>query len=144
MNNVQMAAIESDSAVVGDALVPLEVEPISRLDLALYCGASGDHNPIHVDLDYARASGRPDVFVHGMLVMAHVGRALTTWAPQRALRDFKIRFVQVTQVGDRLQCFGTVAAKFEADGERRMRVELNVRNQEGLVRATGSAVIARP
>lgn len=137
-----MAALQFDSAVVGDQLTGLEVEPISRLDLALYCGASGDHNPIHVDIDYARASGRPDVFVHGMLVMAHVGRTLTMWAPQRALRDFKIRFVQVTQVGDRLQCSGTVAAKFEANGERRIRVQFTVLNQEGCVKATGSAVVA--
>lgn len=128
--------------MVGHKLPTLEVAPISRLDLALYCGASGDHNPIHVDSDFARASGRPDVFVHGMLVMAYAGRMLTQWAPQRALRDFKVRFVQVTQVGDRLQCIGMVVAKFVVNGEQRMRVEFTVRNQEGHVRVKGDATLA--
>jgi acyl dehydratase len=58
--------------------------PVSRLGLALYCGASGDHNPIHVDIDFAKAAGMPDVFAHGMLSMAWLGRLLTNWVPQTA------------------------------------------------------------
>ena len=57
--------------------IPFETEPISRLTLALFAGASGDHNPIHVDLDFARAAGMDDVFAHGMLSMAYLGRMLT-------------------------------------------------------------------
>ena len=58
-----MAALRFDTVEVGEELAGIEVGPISRLDLALYCGASGDHNPIHVDIDFARSAGRPDVFV---------------------------------------------------------------------------------
>ena len=137
-----MAGLVFDDVTVGDALAGIEVEPISRLDLALYCGASGDHNPIHVDIDYARAAGKPDVFAHGMLVMAHLGRAVTAWAPRSALRQFDVRFVRVTEVGDRLRCAGTVAAKLEVDGERRIRVDLTVRDQEDRIKATGVAVLA--
>ena len=138
-----MGALEFDSVTVGDNLTGLEIEPVSRLDLALYCGASGDHNPVHVDSDFARASGRPDVFVHGMLIMTHVGRMLTLWAPQRALRDFKVRFVAVTQVGERLQCVGTVAAKFQANGEQCLRIKFTVCNQEGFIKIAGDATLAR-
>ena len=49
-----------DSLQVGDTLPTLQLEPVSRLMLALYCGASGDHNPIHVDLDFARSAGQAD------------------------------------------------------------------------------------
>ena len=55
---------------VGERLVHKTFPAISRHTLALYCGASGDHNPIHVDIDFARKAGFPDVFSHGMLVMA--------------------------------------------------------------------------
>lgn len=137
-----MAALRFDTVEVGEELAGIEVEPISRLDLALYCGASGDHNPIHVDIDFARAAGRPDVFVHGMLVMAHLGRAVTRWASQSAVREFSVRFVQVTEVGDRLLCMGMVATKFEVNGERRIRIELTVRNQEHRLKARGTAVLA--
>lgn len=53
---------ESKDLKVGDRLVHKSFPPISRHTLALYCGASGDHNPIHVDIDFARAAGFPDVF----------------------------------------------------------------------------------
>ena len=46
-------------------------------ELALFAGASGDHNPIHIDIDFARKAGMPDVFAHGMLSMAWLGRLLT-------------------------------------------------------------------
>ncbi|MCH2292471.1 MAG: dehydratase, partial [SAR324 cluster bacterium] len=42
---------------VGDEIPLLSNPPITRHTLALYCGASGDHNPIHVDIDYAKESG---------------------------------------------------------------------------------------
>src|SRR6478672_1544743 len=80
----------------------LETEPVSRLTLALFAGASGDHNPIHVDLDFARAAGFDDVFAHGMLSMAYLGRMLTDWIPQEALRGFRVRFTAITHVHDRV------------------------------------------
>ena len=48
---------------------------------ALFAGASWDHNPIHIDTDFARASGHPDVFAHGMLVMGYLGQALSDVVP---------------------------------------------------------------
>ena len=62
---------------VGDRIVHKTFPPITRHMLALYCGASGDHNPIHVDIDFAKAAGFPDVFSHGMLVMAYLGPRLS-------------------------------------------------------------------
>ncbi|MDP7614430.1 MAG: MaoC/PaaZ C-terminal domain-containing protein, partial [SAR324 cluster bacterium] len=56
-----------DSLNVGDEIPALTTPLISRHILALYCGASGDHNPIHVDLDFAKSSGLDDVIAHGML-----------------------------------------------------------------------------
>jgi acyl dehydratase len=70
--------------LVGAELPPLTLPPLTRHTLALYCGASGDHNPIHVDIDFAKAAGLPDVFAHGMLSMAWLGRLLTNWVPQTA------------------------------------------------------------
>ena len=57
-----MTDITFDSINVGDEIPVLTKDPISRYTLALYCGASGDHNPIHVDSDFAKGAGMPDVF----------------------------------------------------------------------------------
>jgi len=129
---------------VGDSLPGFTTEPISRLALALYCGASGDHNPIHVDVDFARSAGQPDVFAHGMLSMAYLGRLLTNWVPQRALRQYGVRFVAITQVGDRISCRGTVVEKFEVGGERRVRLEVSTVDAAGQVKLSGDAVVALP
>src|SRR6058998_3571796 len=106
-----MVELRYDDVRVGTELPLLHTEAISRLTLALYCGASGDHNPIHVDTDFARAAGMDDVFAHGMLGMAYVARLVTGWVPQRAIRALSTRFVAITHVGDRIICSGTVVEK---------------------------------
>ncbi len=129
-------------AKAGDELPGFTAGPVSRLGLALYCGASGDHNPIHVDLDFARAAGMDDVFAHGMLSAAYLARLLTRWAPQSALREYAVRFVAITRVGDEVRCSGRVVERFEAQGEARVRVELDARSQTGELRLSGAAVLA--
>ncbi len=130
-----------DSINVGDALPPLALPPITRTMLALFAGASGDHNPIHIDIDFARRAGMPDVLAHGMLSMAWLGRMLTGWAPQRDLREFGVRFTAVTQVGERIICTGRVAKKVERDGERLVQIEVKATNDAGEVKVAGDALI---
>lgn len=137
-----MAIPDFEQVQVGDSLPTLEKPPISRHTLALYCGASNDHNPIHVDIDFARAAGMPDVFAHGMLSMAYLGQLLTDWVDQAALRSFQVRFGAITQIKDRIRCQGTVVEKFEADGEKRLRLELTASNQDGEVKLRGEAIVA--
>jgi acyl dehydratase len=133
-----------DSVSVGDALPPLVLPPLTRTTLALFAGASGDHNPIHIDIDYARAAGMPDVFGHGMLSMSCIARMLTGWAPQRDLREFGVRFTALTRVGERITCTGRVAKKLERDGERLVQVEVEAANDAGEVKVAGDALIALP
>ena len=136
--------VDYDSLQVGDALPPLQLPPISRLALALYCGASGDHNPIHVDIDFAKSAGMPDVFAHGMLSAAWLGRLLANWVPQSAIRSLDVRFAAITQVGETITCSGKVAEKFEAEGRRMVRLQLTTANQDGIAKLTGEALIAWP
>ncbi len=124
----------------GQDLPELSIDPISRTTLALFAGASGDHNPVHIDIDAARSAGFTDVFAHGMLVMAYLGRAVTQWAPQLALRSYQVRFVQITQVGDALRCHATVT-KLASDesGKRQLELKLSVCDSNGDVKLAGTA-----
>jgi acyl dehydratase len=137
-----MSTINLANLQIGDSLPPLALEPIDRTTLALFAGASGDHNRIHIDIDYARKAGMTDVFAHGMLSMAYLGRLLTNWVDQRQLRGFGVRFVGITHLGHRITCVGKVVEKFEVDGEQRLKVELQTANQYGDVKILGDAVIA--
>ena len=127
---------------VGDVIVHKEFPPITRHRLALYCGASGDHNPIHVDLDFAKQAGFPDVFSHGMLVMAYLGQALTDAVPAPRLRSFSTRFVAITQLGAKLTCEGHVAELVDYNGERCAKLALTTRDQNGDVKLSGEAIVA--
>ena len=119
-----------DSVNVGDEIPSLSTPPISRHTLALYCGASGDHNPIHVDLDFAKSSGLDDVIAHGMLSAGYLGRMLTNWVPQSALRSWKNRFTAMTQIGESVTCTGKIVEQFEKDGENFVRLEIQTNTPE--------------
>jgi acyl dehydratase len=133
-----------NSLQAGDALPSLQLPPISRLALALYCGASGDHNPIHVDTDFAKSAGMPDVFAHGMLSAAWLGRLLTNWVPQSAIRSLEVRFAAITQVGETITCSGKITEKFEDKGQRLARLQLTTANQDGVTKLSGEALVSWP
>ncbi|PHQ71163.1 MAG: dehydratase [Sneathiella sp.] len=139
MSNVTYASVN-----VGDVIPALTKGEITRTTLGLFAGASGDHNPIHIDIDFAKNAGMEDVFAHGMLSMAYLAQLVTNWAPQTALRSYGVRFSAITHLKDRITCSGEIIEKFEENGETRVRLKLQAANQDGDVKLAGDAVIALP
>lgn len=125
------------STTVGSRLPPLSLPPVSRTGLALFAGASGDPNAIHLDIDVARSAGFDDVFAHGMLSMAYLGRLLTSWVPQEQIVSYGVRFAAITPIHGQPTCTGVVAAV--TDGVA--RVGLAVTLADGTVTLTGHADI---
>ncbi|MFI6387219.1 MaoC/PaaZ C-terminal domain-containing protein [Nonomuraea sp. NPDC050547] len=115
----------------------LELPAISRTTLALYAGASGDHNPMHIDLDVARGAGAPDVFAHGMLSMAYLGRLLTGLVPQERIRSYAVRFTAITPLYGRPICEATVTRA--EDGLTHL--DLTVTLDDGTLTLKGQAII---
>ena len=127
---------------VGDEIPALELSPITRTSLALYAGASGDHNPAHIDIDFAKKAGMPDVFAHGMLSMAYLGRMLTNWQPQAKLRKFSNRFAAITHLQDVITCQGRDVEIVEQDGESLARCEIQAAKATGEQTLVGEALVA--
>jgi acyl dehydratase len=126
----------------GEPLPVLELPPLTRHMLALYCGGSGDHNPVHTDIDFAReAAGLPDVIGHGMLTMALAGRLLTHIAGPETLRSFAVRFVAMTRVRDVLVCRGVVERRVSAESSTRFVIGICVVAADGRTVLTGHAAI---
>jgi len=127
---------------VGTELPPLRIPPISRSTLALFAGASGDINPIHLDHELAAAAGMGDVFAQGMLSMAYLGRLLTDLFPPDRLRSYGVRFAAITPVKATPTCTAVVSAIDEVDGEKRATLALTVTLADGTTTLTGDAVVA--
>lgn len=84
--------------LAGDEL-PARTLHVTRADLVRYAEVSGDHNPVHLDDDAARALGLPGVVAHGMLTAALAIGAVAEWAggSERVL-ETDLRFAAPVQV----------------------------------------------
>lgn len=123
-------AFPSEVALVGG--------PVTAVDLALFAAASGDHNPLHLDAEVARAAGFERPVVHGMLTMALVARLFTHRFGAGSVRALDTRFTGVALLGDTLH----VSAALTGTEDGCARYELRVRTAGGAEIVTGSARIA--
>ena len=103
--------------VAGAKLPPL-VMVVTQDKINRYADASGDHNPIHIDEDYARRTPAGGTIAHGMLVLAYASQAMTAvfggdWLTSGRL---DIRFRAPARPGDTLTVTSTVRGVAAADG----------------------------
>lgn len=128
-------------AAAGLELPPLVTPPIDPVTLALFAGGSGDHNPIHLDQQFASANGFDEVFAHGMLSMAFLGRLLSNWAPAERIREFSTRFVSITPLRAVVTCRGVVTEVLEREGKRFAKLTLSTTLPDGAITLSGDALI---
>ncbi len=134
--------ISFDQVTVGDQLPVLSTNKISRTTLALYAGASGDVNPIHIDIDFAKKAGLDDVFAHGMLSMAYLGRLLTNWVDQRNIENIDVRFTAITPVNAQVICTGSIQEKSIVDEQKIIKVHIEAKDANtGDTKISGVATI---
>jgi acyl dehydratase len=122
---------------VGMAL-PEKVFYIDRTLLKAYAEASGDHNPIHQNEEFALSVGLPNVISHGMLTMALAGKYVTEWAGGSAnIREFSARFIKpvIVPAGEKVD-LTVVATVTEVDGNT---VKLDITATSAGVKVLGMA-----
>ncbi len=132
-----------DDVNAGD-VAPEFVHELTRTDLVMYAGASGDFNPMHTDEVQAQAAGLPSVFGHGMFTAGLLGKAITDYVGVGNLRNYKIRFTKQTWPGEVLTTHVTVLRTYEEGSERRVDLECTVTNQAGESKLAGVAVASLP
>ena len=122
------------------ASAPEVSHTLTRTDLVMYAGASGDFNPMHTDEVAAQAAGLPSVFGHGMFSMGLLGRALTDYVGVGNLASYKVRFTKQTWPGEVLSSTITVAGKRSEGGQKLIDLTCSLANQDGEVKVAGEAV----
>ncbi len=125
---------------VGETRTMVVVDNLTRSQIVMYAGASGDYNPLHSDEIYTtKVADYPSVFAHGMLSMGATGRLLTDWFGADGLVHFGVRFVNQVWPGDTLTATATVDALREEAGATLVDLTVTTTNQDGKPVVTGSA-----
>jgi acyl dehydratase len=122
---------------VGDPSPELHVEDLQRADFVRYAGASGDFNPIHYDVPYARDSGNPDVFAQGMLTAGFGAHLVADWFGLANVVAYRVRFQDRVYPGDSLEIDGEIT---DVDRERgTVEADIAATNGDGATVLSGSA-----
>ena len=128
--------------IVGDEIPEVIIEPLQQQDLIKYAKASGDYNPIHLDKNFANNIGLDNVIVHGMLIMAHLGKSIANSMTIAYLKHFSVQFSSITTLGEKLICSGQVI-KIEKDKEKKIiSLNLKVLNLSNDVKILGRAIFS--
>ena len=133
-------SVSAASLRVGDSKELLLVDDLTRTQIVMYAGASGDYNPLHSDEKFAReVAGYPGIFAHGMLSMGMTGRIVTDWFGDGRLAKYGVRFVRQVWPGDTLTATATVDAVREEAGVHYADVSIVTVNQDGTAVVSGTA-----
>ncbi len=133
-------ALKASDLKVGDSYEEVVVNNLTRTQLVMYSGASGDYNPLHSDEIFAtKVAGYPSVFAHGMLSMGLTGKMLTNYVGDGRLTKYGVRFSSQVWPGDTLTAKATVDAIRQEDGQSLVDLSVTTVNQDGQVVVTGQA-----
>jgi acyl dehydratase len=135
-------AVAYTNVTVGESRTEVLFEDLSRTQLVMYAGASGDYNPLHTDDRYTtEIAGYPSVFAHGMLSMGAAGRLITDWFGADRVKRYGVRFVNQVWPGDKLTGTVTVEAVREEDGRHFADLMVVAVNGDEVPVVTGTATV---
>ena len=129
----------------GDALPSIN-KVVVQEDINTYAEASGDHNPLHLNQEFASTTHFGQIVSHGMLVLAYVSEMMTQAFGRHWLEAgrLKVRFRSPVYPGDRVTTFGEVVSLSEQDGHIRLECSVGCRNEEGEEVINGEAWVTMP
>jgi acyl dehydratase len=134
-----------DDVQVGD-----EMPPWSRttgfMEWNRYAAVNDEFVPFHMDDEAGRAAkNEKGAFGMGNLRYAYLVNALRDWIGDEAeIREIGCQYRAINQKKDTLTAVGKVIEKSVVNGERLVKLEMNVVNQNGEATCPGHAILALP
>ncbi|MGG0177471.1 MaoC/PaaZ C-terminal domain-containing protein [Gottfriedia acidiceleris] len=118
---------------IGDSLKPVVLEPVSRMDLIKYAGASGDYNPIHTIDEEAKKAGLPGIIAHGMWTMGNLAKLFSDYLEVGFIENYSIRFKNMVFLKDVI----TLNSTLDKVDQNILHFKVNAKNQNDVVVITG-------
>jgi acyl dehydratase len=112
---------------IGESLKDVVLEPVTRIDLIKYAGASGDFNPIHTIDEEAKKAGLPGIIAHGMWTMGNLAKLFTPYYETGFIEDYSIRFKGMVFLDDVI----TLKATLKGKKEDKLAFNVAAVNQKG-------------
>ena len=98
---------------------------------------------MHIDIDFAKQAGMDDVFAHGMLIMAYLGRSITNIISHSNLKSLSVRFWSITNVFELITCKGKVMKIENYNTKSTIVIGLNAIDKSGDIKINGTATIEK-
>jgi 3-hydroxybutyryl-CoA dehydratase len=135
-----------DLPIIEGTVLPELVRRVTQPDINKYADASGDHNPIHIDEQFAASTPLGGTIAHGMLVLAYMSEMLSSafGEPWDGSGRLSIRFRSPARPGDTLTVSGQVEAVAEENGIVLVTCPVSCCNQAGEVVVTGEGRVRIP
>ena len=134
----------------GDELSTIE-KTITQQQIERYADAAGDHNPIHLDADFATGAEfggarLEGTIAHGMMILAFVSEMMTAAFGEDWLRsgNLKVRFRGPVYPSETVTAFGSVKRVNAVDGANELTCAVGVRKDNGDISISGDAVVRVP
>ncbi len=136
--------LKANQLKVGDSYQEEVCNNLSRTQIVMYAGTSGDYNPLHSDEIFTtEVAGYPSVFAHGMLTMGMTGKMLTNYVGDGQLTYYGVRFTSQVWPGDTLTATATITGIREEDGQHIADLNVSTTNEEGteVIKGKASALL---
>lgn len=131
----------------GNSLPTIE-KKITQPQIERYADAAGDHNPIHLDADFATSvefggSTLDGTIAHGMMILASISEMLTTAFGEDWLNNgsLKVRFRGPVYPGETISAFGNVKSVRQVDDFKEISCSVGVRKDNGETAISGDATV---
>jgi 3-hydroxybutyryl-CoA dehydratase len=140
--SMQISNVTFDEIAIGDTATYTRL--ITNQEVEAFAAISGDHNPLHLDPDYAATTPFGECIAHGMLTGALISAAIAMQlpGPGSVYLNQSLQFRAPVLLGDTLTVMLEV---IEKHGKRPwVTLSCTVENQDGKAVAKGEAQVAAP
>jgi acyl dehydratase len=125
--------------------IPTFVRQTDIMHWNRYAAINDEFVYIHMDPDYAKSIGQPDVFGMGNLRLAYLHNMLRSWIGEAGdIKRLGCQYRALNFRGDVLTSHGLITRKYVDDGEHLADLDVWVENQKGENTCPGSATVRLP